>query len=191
MSPSTEIRVRHADMEEIFRNVLLKHSFKESKATECAGIFADNSLDGVYTHGVNRFSRFIQMVVEKQVLPDKDPSKISSFGGMEQWDGNLGPGPSNALFCTERALQLANQNGIGCVAVGNTNHWMRGGTYGWKAAKEGYAFICWTNTIANMPAWGAKDSHLGNNPLIIAIPHNDDSIVLDMAISQFSFGAME
>jgi len=191
MSPSTEIRVTHADMKEVFRNVLLKHSFDESKATECAGIFADNSLDGVYTHGVNRFSRFIQMVVEKQVLPDKDPSKISSFGGMEQWDGNLGPGPSNALFCTERALQLANQNGIGCVALGNTNHWMRGGTYGWKAAKEGYAFICWTNTIANMPAWGAKDSHLGNNPLIIAIPHNDDAIVLDMAISQFSFGAME
>lgn len=190
MSPS-QIRITHADMEKVFRNVLLKHSFGESKATECAGIFADNSLDGVYTHGVNRFSRFIQMVVEKRVLPDKNPSKISSFAGMEQWDGNLGPGPLNALFSTERALQLANQNGIGCVAICNTNHWMRGGTYGWKAAKEGYAFICWTNTIANMPAWGAKDSHLGNNPLIIAIPHNDDAIVLDMAISQFSFGAME
>ncbi|HLL42798.1 MAG TPA: 3-dehydro-L-gulonate 2-dehydrogenase [Segetibacter sp.] len=191
MSPSTKIRVTHSEMEEVFRNVLLKHSFDASKAKECAGIFADNSLDGVYTHGVNRFSRFIQMVVEKQVLPDKGPSKISSVGGMEQWDGNLGPGPSNAIFCTERALQLANKNGIGCVALCNTNHWMRGGTYGWKAAKEGYAFICWTNTIANMPAWGAKDSHLGNNPLIIAIPHNDDAIVLDMAISQFSFGAME
>ena len=191
MSPSTEIRVTHSEMEEVFRNVLLKHSFDASKAKECAGIFADNSLDGVYTHGVNRFSRFIQMVVENQVLPDKGPSKISSSGGMEQWDGNLGPGPSNAIFCTERALQLANKNGIGCVALCNTNHWMRGGTYGWKAAKEGYAFICWTNTIANMPAWGAKDSHLGNNPLIIAIPHNDDAIVLDMAISQFSFGAME
>lgn len=191
MSPSNEIRVSHVDMKNIFRNVLLKYSFNESKARECAGIFADNSLDGVYTHGVNRFSRFIQMVVEETVLPDKDPSKISSFGGMEQWNGNLGSGPSNAIFCTERALQLANQNGIGCVALGNTNHWMRAGTYGWKAAKEGYAFICWTNTIANMPAWGAKDSHLGNNPLVIAIPHNDDAIVLDMAISQFSFGVME
>src|SRR4028119_1098201 len=110
MSPSTEIRVTHAEMEEVFRKVLLKHSFDESKAKECAGIFADNSLDRVCTHGVNRFSRFIKMVVENQVLPDKGPSKISSFGGMEQWDGNLGPGPSNAIFCTARALQLANKN---------------------------------------------------------------------------------
>jgi 3-dehydro-L-gulonate 2-dehydrogenase len=68
---------------------------------------------------------------------------------------------------------------------------MRGGTYGWKAAKKGFAFICWTNTIANMPAWGAIDSRLGNNPIIISIPYRDEAIVLDMAISQFSFGKME
>ena len=68
---------------------------------------------------------------------------------------------------------------------------MRGGTYGWQAAKAGYVFIGWTNTIANMPAWGAMDARLGNNPLVIAIPYNKNAIVLDMAMSQYSFGAME
>lgn len=191
MSAPAEIRVSHAEMKSIFKKVLLKYSFSESKADLCARIFADNSLDGVYTHGVNRFARFVQMVIEKWVLPDKEPTKISGFGGMEQWNGNLGPGPSNAVFCAERAMQLAAENGIGCVAIANTNHWMRGGTYGWQAAKKGYAFICFTNTIANMPAWGAKDSRLGNNPIILAMPHNDEAIVLDMAVSQFSYGAME
>jgi 3-dehydro-L-gulonate 2-dehydrogenase len=187
----TETRIFYTDIERVFHNVLLKHSFTESKAALCAGIFAENSLDGVYTHGVNRFPRFVQNVVEGHVLPHEEPTKVSQFGGMEQWNGNLGPGPSNAVFCTDRAMQLADENGIGCVAIGNSNHWMRGGTYGWKAAKKGYAFICWTNTIANMPGWGAKTSHLGNNPLILALPHNEEAIVLDMAISQFSFGAME
>lgn len=191
MSSPDETRVAYAELESVFHNVLRKHSFSEYKAAMCARIFADNSLDGVYTHGVNRFSRFVQMADQQHVLPGKEPSQINAFGGLEQWDGNLGPGPSNAVFCTERAMHLADANGIGCVALANTNHWMRGGTYGWKAAKQGYAFICWTNTIANMPAWGAKDNHLGNNPLIMAIPHNDEAIVLDMAISQFSFGAME
>lgn len=130
------------------------------------------------------------MVADMHILPEKEPTKVSRSAGLEQWNGNLGPGPSNAVFCTERAKQLANENGIGCVALSNTNHWMRVGTYGWKAAKEGYAFICWTNTIANMPAWGAKDNHLGNNPLIMAIPKGNEAIVLDMAVSQFSFGAM-
>ena len=90
-----------------------------------------------------------------------------------------------------RAIELAKLYGIGCVALANTNHWMRGGAYAWQAAKKGVAFICWTNTIANMPAWGALDSRLGNNPLIMGIPYGDEAIVLDMAISQFSYGAME
>lgn len=191
MSAADEVRVSFAEMESVFHNILLRHSFDVSKAALCAHIFADNSLDGVYTHGVNRFARFVKMVADKHVLPDQEPTKVSGFGGLEQWNGNLGAGPSNAVFCTERALRLADENGIGCVALANTNHWMRGGTYGWKAAKKGYAFICWTNTIANMPAWGAKDNHLGNNPLILAIPKDDEAVVLDMAISQFSFGAME
>lgn len=191
MFSSGEIRVNYQVMEKVFNDILLRHYFNEDKATMCARIFADNSLDGVYTHGVNRFARFIQMVVEKRVLPEEAPTKISGFGGMEQWDGNLGPGPSNAIFCTERVMQLADENGVGCAALANTNHWMRGGTYGWKAAKKGYAFICWTNTIANMPAWGARESRLGNNPLILAVPQNDEAIVLDMAISQFSYGGME
>jgi 3-dehydro-L-gulonate 2-dehydrogenase len=186
-----ETRHSYSELEDIFFKVLRKHSFSESKARLCSRIFADNSLDGVYTHGVNRFPKFVQMVVEQHVLPDASPTIVGGFGGMEQWNGNLGPGPSNAFFSTERAMQLAEENGIGCVALGNTNHWMRGGTYGWKAAKDGYAFICWTNTIANMPSWGAKTSKLGNNPLIIALPREDEAVVLDMAVSQFSFGAME
>jgi 3-dehydro-L-gulonate 2-dehydrogenase len=42
-----------------------------------------------------------------------------------------------------------------------------------------------------MPAWGAKDNRLGNNPLIFAIPYETEAVVLDMAISQFSFGKIE
>jgi 3-dehydro-L-gulonate 2-dehydrogenase len=32
---------------------------------------------------------------------------------------------------------------------------------------------------------------LGNNPLVLALPYQDEAIVLDMAMSQYSFGAME
>jgi 3-dehydro-L-gulonate 2-dehydrogenase len=68
---------------------------------------------------------------------------------------------------------------------------MRGGTYGWRAAKKGFVFISWTNTCPNMPAWGAKDPKLGNNPFVIAVPYQDEAIVLDFAMTQFSYGKME
>ena len=88
-------------------------------------------------------------------------------------------------------MQLAQQHGIGCVALANTNHWMRGGTYGWQAAKAGFVFIGWTNTTSLMPTWGAVDNKLGNNPLVMALPYEQEAIVLDMAMSQYSFGALE
>ena len=179
------------EMQNTFERILLQHGFQKKKAQQCATIFTSNSLDGIYTHGVNRFPRFIQYIKDGFVKPEAVPTLISKFGGIQQWNGNLGPGPLNALHATKTVQRLAQKYGIGCVALSNTNHWMRGGTYGWEASKSGFAFIGWTNTIANMPAWGAIDPKLGNNPLVLAIPYQDQAIVLDMAMSQYSFGAME
>ncbi len=185
------IRVPLAAMESQFHQTLLRHGFAEDKAKICAGIFTNNSVDGVYTHGVNRFPRFIKYVQDGHIDPAKDPIRSSRVGCIEQWDGQIGPGPTNALQCTDRAMAIAAINGMGCVALANTNHWMRGGTYGWRAAQKGFVFIGWTNTTANMPTWGAVSSKLGNNPLVIAVPFQQEAIVLDMAMSQFSFGALE
>jgi 3-dehydro-L-gulonate 2-dehydrogenase len=79
-------------------------------------------------------------------------------------------------------------HGMGLVALRNTNHWMRGGAYGWQAADAGCISILFTNTQPNMPPWGGKDSRIGNNPFVVSIPRKQGHIVLDMAISQFAFG---
>ena len=67
-------------------------------------------------------------------------------------------------------MGLGREHGVGCVALGNTNHWMRGGTYGWQAAEAGMIGICWTNTMPNLPPWGGVERVIGNNPLVIAVP---------------------
>lgn len=185
------IKIPPPVMESHFYQVLIKRGFSESSAGTCARIFTDNSIDGVYTHGVNRFSRFIKYLADGLINPANEAKCLSRIGCIEQWDGQIGPGPINALICTDRAMEIAAVQGMGCVALANTNHWMRGGTYGWRASKKGYIFIGWTNTIANMPTWGAVSSKLGNNPLVISVPFQDEAIVLDMAMSQYSYGALE
>jgi len=185
------LRIHLDQMEQEFRRILVKFGFDPKKAEQCARIFAVNSLDGVYSHGVNRFARFIRSVKDGHINSHADPEKKHSSGALEQWDGGFGPGPLNAVFCTQRAIELSAEYGIGCVAIGRTNHWMRAGTYGWKAAKAGFVLIAWTNTNANMPAWGARDCHLGNNPLVLAVPYENEAIVLDIAMSQFAYGTLE
>jgi 3-dehydro-L-gulonate 2-dehydrogenase len=76
------------------------------------------------------------------------------------------------------------------VALRNTNHWMRGGSYGWQAAEAGMIGLCWTNTNQNLPPWGAREPRIGNNPIVVAVPRRGGHVVLDMAMSQFSYGAL-
>ncbi len=185
------IKIPAAELKAEFLRILLSTGFDHDKASICADVFTSNSVDGIYSHGVNRFPKFVSMVKNGSVDPTTEATSKTKIGNVEQWDGQQGPGIINALKCTDRAVELAKSSGIGCVALANTNHWMRGGTYGWRAAQSGCIFIGWSNTIANMPPWGAVNHKLGNNPLVIAVPHNGDAIVLDMAMSQFSYGALE
>jgi 3-dehydro-L-gulonate 2-dehydrogenase len=185
------IRIPYERLKSEFFRILLSIGFSESRAEKCAEIFTMNSLDGINSHGINRFPRFVKNTLEGFIKPEAVPTFEYKFGSIEQWNGNLGPGPLNATFATDRAMELAFENGIGLVTLANTNHWMRGGTYGWQAAKKDYVLICWTNTCPNMPAWGATDPRLGNNPFVIGVPYEDEAIVLDFAISQYSYGKLE
>lgn len=184
------MRIPFQQLKAEFKRILINNNFREDKAEICAAIFAENSRDGVYSHGLNRFPVFVNYVKQSEVDADGEPIKLGAFGAMEQWDGNLGPGMLNARFCMDRAINLAKENGIGCVAIKNTSHWMRGGAYGWQAAEAGYIGICFTNTIANVTPWGGTTPTLGNNPLVISVPRKNGHVVLDMAISQYSFGKM-
>lgn len=173
------------------KHVLLQLSFPENKAHLCAHIFASNSLDGVYSHGLNRFPVFVKQIKKGLVNPTAEPELIESNGSMQAWDGHLAPGMYNATICMADAVELAKTHGISCVTIKNTNHWMRGGTYGWQAANAGCIGICFTNAIAGMPAWGGVNPVLGNNPLVIAVPRPGGHVVLDMAMSQYSYGKLQ
>ena len=96
------ILIQPAEMKNVFEQKLLKYGFTSGKAAECAQIFTDNTVDGITTHGVNRFPRFINYVKKGYVQKDAEPSVVSIFGGIEQWNGNLAPGPLNAVKATDR-----------------------------------------------------------------------------------------
>jgi len=188
------MRIPFDELESTLAEILLAEGFLPDDARACARLFAETTRDGVYTHGIARFPRFLQTISNGRVLPQAKPVQKFSAGALERWDGQRGPGNLNAQAMMSRAIELAEAHGIGCVALANTNHWMRGGSYGWQAAEAGMVGICWTNTLPNLPAWGGQKPVLGNNPLVIAVPRSNDDdahIVLDMAMSQFSFGTLE
>lgn len=185
-----EIRIPYISVKETLLEILRKFDFSPEKAELCSKLFIQASLDGVPSHGLDRFPVFIDMINKGLVNPSKDSELVFSFGVFERWHGNLGPGPSNAFHAMERAILISREFGVGLAALEATNHWMRAGNFGLQAAEAGCIGICFTNTKPNMPAWGGSEPKLGNNPLVIAIPRKKGHILLDMALSQFSYGKM-
>jgi 3-dehydro-L-gulonate 2-dehydrogenase len=191
MTAATETRVPYHELQRVLASILIRLGFAEDRARLSARLFADASRDGVQSHGLNRFPRFVRGIRSGLVDPQARPTLVSRFGAFERWDGQRGPGNLNAHHCMDRAIEMSHEHGIACIGLGNTNHWMRGGNYGWQAADAGVIGICWTNTMPNLPPWGATDPRLGNSPIIFSVPRREGHIVLDMAVSQFSYGAIE
>ncbi|MBZ5487335.1 3-dehydro-L-gulonate 2-dehydrogenase [Halomonas aquamarina] len=185
------VKVNHATLCRTIEKAFLKAGLSEERAGTCARIHADSTRDGVHSHGIGRAPRFIDFVKRGFIDIEALPTPVQSLGAIEVLDGNMGIGIINALHATERAIELAREHGMGLVALRNTTHWMRGGSYGWHAVEQGFATIMWTNTESCMPAWGASSQSIGNNPLVMGVPHSEGPLVLDMAMSQFSYGKLQ
>ncbi len=185
------IRVPFDQLEAAFAEALVPLGFAGERAALCARLFAETTRDGVYTHGLARFPRFAAMVRSGAVVAEAEAECVRAFGAMERWRGHLGAGNLNAHRAMGRAVELAWTHGVGAVFLAETNHWMRGGSYAWQAADAGCLSVCWTNTMPNLPAWGAREAVVGNNPLVMGVPRTGGQhVVLDMAMSQYSFGAL-
>ena len=185
------MRVPFEQVKETIKKAFLNVGLTEEQAEECAKIHTQSSCDGVYSHGLNRVPRFCDYVKKGWVNTKSTPQLVKARGAAEHYDGGLGIGILNAEFCMKRAVALAKEHGIGMVALRNTTHWMRGGTYAWQAAGEGFMGMCWINTESCMPLWGSVEPSVGNNPFCIGIPHKDGNIVLDMAMSQYAYGKLQ
>lgn len=186
-----DIRVPFDELQGALRAAMLKLGFPAERAELCARLFAETTRDGVYTHGLNRFPRFLSTIESGMLNVTAKAEKTGGVGAFERWTGNRAAGNLSAHASMTRAVELAKQHGMGCVALRDTNHWMRAGTYGWLAADAGVIGMNWTNTMPNLVPWGATERAIGNNPIVIAVPRKSGAhVVLDMALSQYSFGAI-
>jgi len=182
--------VSYTELAATLERGLVTVGLETDRARRCAQLIADSTRDGVPSHGLNLFPRVVAMIRSGAIDVHARATCVAAHGAIERWDGRRGVGALNASDAMSAAIARARTSGIACVALGNTSHWMRGGSYGWQAADAGAIALCWTNTLPNLPPWGADSPRIGNNPFVVAVPRASGHVVLDMALSQFSYGAL-
>jgi L-2-hydroxycarboxylate dehydrogenase (NAD+) len=123
---------------------------------------------------------------------EKLPSK---YKAVQKWNANRKLGQAVAFEAMNTAMQLADEYGIGAVAVDNAFHYLWGGGYVIDAANKGYiAYTCCTAALAEVVPFGGKFPTLGTNPHSWGFPTHDAvgfPICVDWATSTVAMGRVQ
>ena len=100
-------------------------------------------------------------------------------------DGDNGPGPVVGIKAMELAIKNAERNGVGAVAVRNSNQLGMLGYYTRMALKEQMIGVAMTNDRPTITPPGGTRPMYGSNPIAIAIPTKEGKgpFVLELTTS--------
>ena len=172
--------------------------FTAEEAAEGAKLAAEAARHGIRTHHALKALHLDHLFgsavggcvpgAQIEVLP-------SRFAASERWNANKKLGQSVAYRAIARAIELADQFGIGQIAVDNAFHYLWGGGYVMEAAERGYfAYTNCTSALAEVVPFGGKFPTLGTNPHSWGIPAtqaNGFPIVIDWATSTVAMGRVQ
>jgi LDH2 family malate/lactate/ureidoglycolate dehydrogenase len=123
---------------------------------------------------------------------EKLPSK---YKAVQRWNANKKLGQATAFEAMDTCMKLADEFGVGVVAVDNAFHYLWGGGYVIDAAKKGYiAYTACTAALAEVVPFGGKFATLGTNPHSWGFPTQDAigfPICVDWATSTVAMGRVQ
>ncbi|MEA2708779.1 MAG: hypothetical protein QOF78_1380 [Phycisphaerales bacterium] len=123
---------------------------------------------------------------------EKLPSK---YKAIQRWNANRKLGQATAFEAMDACMKLADEFGVGVVAVDNAFHYLWGGGYVIDAAKKGYiAYTACTAALAEVVPFGGKFPTLGTNPHSWAFPTQEAvgfPICVDWATSTVAMGRVQ
>jgi len=119
----------------------------------------------------------------------------SKYKAVQKWNANRKLGQATAFEAMDTAMKLADEFGVGVVAVDNAFHYLWGGGYVIDAANKGYiAYTACTAALAEVVPFGGKFPTLGTNPHSWGFPTRDVigfPICIDWATSVVAMGRVQ
>ena len=117
------------------------------------------------------------------------------FKAVQKWNANRKLGQATAFEAMDAAMKMADEFGVGVVAVDNAFHYLWGGGYVIDAANKGYiSYTSCTAALAEVVPFGGKFPTLGTNPHSWGFPTRDVigfPICIDWATSTVAMGRVQ
>src|SRR5271154_3041447 len=110
---------------------------------------------------------YVNWIRAGKLFPNARPKEIQDRGAVMVVDGQFGLGQPVARETIQMAIERAKQIGIACVALRNSCHIGRIGTYGEQCADAGLVSMHYVNVVGAGPAvapFGGREPRMLTNP---------------------------
>jgi uncharacterized oxidoreductase len=164
------------------------------RARICAEHLVLANLKGHDSHGVGMAPSYVRWIKASKLFPNARPKVIQDSGAVMVVDGQFGLGAPVARETIEMGIARAKQMGVACVALRNSCHIGRIGTYGEQCADAGLVSIHYVNVVGHPPQvapYGGREARMVTNPYCCTVPRtNGEHVVLDFATSFVAIGKL-
>ena len=185
-----------ADLDRIMRAALLQRRLSDEHAGWVVDGLLETSLRGIDTHGVRLFPTYLAELDGGRARARPELTFVAAEGGERRAARLLDAGHALGIVagraaCAE-AVRLARENGVGAVAVRNSNHFGAASVYTLEMARQGTVGLAFTNSDALVAPFHGLRPFFGTNPLSIAVQgEGDDFFCADFATSQVSYSKVK
>lgn len=188
----SDVRIEFNRLREFVKGVFMRLGVREMDAFTVADVLVTADARGIPSHGVARLPRYIRGIREGMMIPDAEPEVVHETPVSARIDGRDGLGQPVSRTAMELAISKALRNGIGMVAVFNSNHFGIAGYYAMMALEHDLIGFATTNTYPLVVPTFGRQAVLGTNPIAVAVPANRNRpFVLDMSTSVVTRGKLE
>ncbi len=164
----------------------------EDEAQEVADHLVRANLAGHDSHGVGMLPAYVRLLQDGLLVPNQTAETVLDAGALLVIDARRGFGQRMTANAVRRAIARARELGACVLALRNSSHIGRVGTYAELAARSGCAFTAFVNVTDHRDVqapWACAEPRLGTNPFCTAVPGPDGpALMLDMATTTIAAG---
>lgn len=167
---------------------LVFHGANREDAQIQATILVESELRGHASHGVRRLPILLARLDAGLISSGIEPEWNWVTETFLKVDGRGGFGPVVAQATIDRLLERSLTTGVALAAIADSNHVGMLSPYLERIAGAGQIGFALTTSEALVHAWGGDSAVVGTNPVGIAVPLDDEPLILDMSTAAVSMG---
>ena len=158
-------------------------------AKTVAEILVEANLRGVDTHGIYLANIYARRLQKGLINPTPRFRWEKKRAGIGILDADFSLGQLSSLEAARRAVEMAQEAGVGIVAVKNSNHFGAAAYYAEYCAKRDCVGLVMSDGECDVIPFGGREKFLGTNPICCCVPAGTYPwFCMDMATSEVAFG---